>query len=171
MRRAPKSFAAVGLSFWVSVLTCLLASAPDALAAKEKTKAPAAGAASKPSPPAEAVNACGCYKNAKGACVCTDKKGKCDCPGECEPVGCDAKREKEMEREMAAEVKRAQDDEKRRKAAEEAAERGEAVPGPDAGTSAPPESPPGKAGRAGKAKGSAKDSPKSPKPASPTQPE
>jgi hypothetical protein len=94
--------------------------------AKDKPKQPPAAASSdkstaKAGPP---VNACGCYKTDRGSCVCTDKKGKCECPGECEPVGCDQKREKEMEREMAAEVKRAQEDDRKRKAAEEAQERG-----------------------------------------------
>ncbi len=65
-------------------------------------------------PPGETLNACGCYHDAKGGCVCTDKKAKCECAGECEPVGCGEKRDKEMEREMAAEIKRAQEDEKRR---------------------------------------------------------
>lgn len=119
--------------------------------AKDKGKAPAASKA--PAPPAEPLNACGCYKNGRGACVCTDKKAKCDCPGDCEPVGCSEKREKELDREMAAEMKRAQQqdaDEKRRKAAEEAAERGETVP--DGGASqkgedddAPPPKKPAKA--------------------------
>jgi hypothetical protein len=116
-------------------------------AAKGKPKAGATSKAAPSDVPAEPVNACGCYKNAKGACVCTDKKAKCDCAGECEPVGCAEKREKEMEREMAAEVKRAQDDERQRKAAEEAAERGETIV-PDAGAAAATEeapAPPAKA--------------------------
>src|SRR5437762_5062625 len=133
MTRGTRSLAAVVFAGIV------LALAPAALA-KEKPKAPVS---EKPSNgPAEPPNACGCYKDSKGACVCTDKKGKCECPGECEPVGCGQKREKEMEREMAAEIKRAQEDEKRRKAAEEAAERGEST-SPDAGAAAespPPES-------------------------------
>jgi hypothetical protein len=122
------------------VVTLVSLAGVQAAAKKEKPKAAA------PSAPAEPVNACGCYKDTKGACICTDKKAKCDCPGECEPVGCAERREKEMEREMAAEVKRAQEDEKRRKAAEEAAERGEIVPdggvSPDAGEApAPPRKP------------------------------
>jgi hypothetical protein len=121
------------------------AGAPGA-AKKEKPKAPAA------STPAEPVNACGCYKDGKGACVCTDKKAKCDCPGECEPVGCAAKREQEMEREMAAEVKRAQEDEKRRKAAEEAAERGETVPDGGVGAAPAEEGTPPPAKKPGKAR-------------------
>ena len=135
-----------------AVLTSFLALG-SASGAKPKSPSTAGGATSKPSaPPSEPANACGCYKNAKGACVCTDKKGKCECPGECEPVGCGEKREKEMEREMAAEVKRAQQqdaEEKKRKAAEEAAERGELAPdggpiGASPGETPPPASPPGK---------------------------
>ena len=85
-------------------------------------------------PPGETVNACGCYHDAKGGCVCTDKKGKCECPGECEPVGCGAKRDKEMDREMAAEIKRAQEDEKKRAEAQEAQDNG-STGAPDAGES------------------------------------
>jgi hypothetical protein len=106
--------------------------------AKEKAKggsAPSAPAKAKPS--GEPVNACGCYRDDKGGCICTDKKAKCDCPGECEPVGCSEKRDKEMEREMAAEIKRAQEDEKKRKEAQEAQENGTAAT-PDGGEEAPP---------------------------------
>jgi hypothetical protein len=103
--------------------------------AKERAKSPPSSTAKKP-PPGESVNACGCYHDAQGGCVCTDKKGKCECPGECEPVGCGEKRDKEIEREMAAEIKRAQDDEKRREAEREAKENGTAVP--DAGEPSPP---------------------------------
>ncbi|HEY2729872.1 MAG TPA: hypothetical protein VGK52_08010 [Polyangia bacterium] len=102
----------------------------DAALAKEKRKGSADAAAPSAKrdtakggpPPGETVNACGCYHDAKGGCVCTDKKGKCECPGECEPVGCGAKRDKEMDREMAAEIKRAQEDEKKRAEAQEAQE-------------------------------------------------
>ncbi|HVU52722.1 MAG TPA: hypothetical protein VHL80_18705 [Polyangia bacterium] len=106
--------------------------------AKDKPKSAPGSTAKKP-PPGEAVNACGCYHDAKGGCVCTDRKGKCECPGECEPVGCGEKRDKEIEREMAAEIKRAQDDEKKREAereAREAKENGAAEP--DAGEPPPP---------------------------------
>jgi hypothetical protein len=105
--------------------------------AKDKPKSPPGSTAKKP-PPGETVNACGCYHDAKGGCACTDKKGKCECPGECEPVGCSEKRDKEIEKEMAAEIKRAQDDEKRREAereAQEARENGTAAP--DAGDAPP----------------------------------
>jgi hypothetical protein len=87
-------------------------------------------------PPGEALNACGCYHDAKGGCVCTDKRAKCECAGDCEPVGCGEKRDKEMEREMAAEIKRAQEDEKRRDDAQAAQENGTTA---DAGASPAPD--------------------------------
>jgi hypothetical protein len=58
------------------------------------------------------VNACGCYRDVSGACYC-GKKGKCDCPGECEPKGCEERRAKELEKEVAAETKRAREAEKK----------------------------------------------------------
>ena len=51
-------------------------------------------------------NACGCYSDSTGACYC-GKKTKCGCPGECEPKGCEEKRAKQMEKEIAAETKKA----------------------------------------------------------------
>jgi len=95
---------------------------------KEKDKKPAAATGGK-APSGVTLNACGCYKNASGACVCTDRKAKCECEGDCEPVGCDERRQKEIEREMAAEVKRAQEEDKKREAAEKAAEAAAANPG------------------------------------------
>jgi hypothetical protein len=62
------------------------------------TKAAAAGA--------KEVNACGCYKDTAGACFC-GKKGKCACPGDCEPKGCEDKRAAQMKKEIAAETKKA----------------------------------------------------------------
>ena len=73
---------------------------------------PSGGAAGR-----DGLNTCGCYAKGNG-CVCTNKKAKCECPGECEPVGCDEKRNKEMEKEFADAVKRAQEDEKKREQAE-----------------------------------------------------
>jgi hypothetical protein len=63
------------------------------------------------------LNACGCYRSGS-SCVCTNKNAKCDCPEDCEPIGCEAKRQKELDREVAAEMKRAEDEEKKRQAAE-----------------------------------------------------
>lgn len=62
------------------------------------------------------ANECGCYKDAAGACLC-GKKGKCGCPGDCEPRGCAEKAAKDREREIKAETKRAQDAERKQKAA------------------------------------------------------
>lgn len=59
------------------------------------------------------ANACGCYRDSAGACYCGKKGGKCVCPGECEPQGCEEKRSKEMDKEVAAEAKRARDAEKK----------------------------------------------------------
>jgi hypothetical protein len=125
MREARRVILFVTALVAATVGTLLMTSGGAVSVAKEKPKRPAAASADKSAAPAgPPVNACGCYKNDRGGCICTDKKGKCECPGECEPVGCDLKREKEMEREMAAEVKRAQEDDRKRKAAEEAQERG-----------------------------------------------
>ena len=73
------------------------------------------------------VNACGCYRDTTGACYC-GKKGKCDCPGDCEPKGCEEKRAKELDREVEAETKRARDAEKKqRDEAEEKRKKAEAA--------------------------------------------
>lgn len=51
-------------------------------------------------------NKCGCYKDGGGTCFC-DKKAKCGCPGDCEPKGCEAQRDKELQKEIDAETKKA----------------------------------------------------------------
>jgi hypothetical protein len=63
------------------------------------------------------LNACGCYRGDDGTCRCV-KKGKCACPGECEPVGCEQKRQKEMDKQAQNELKKIQDREKKRAAQE-----------------------------------------------------
>jgi hypothetical protein len=55
---------------------------------------------------APAHNKCGCYKNEAGTCFC-DKKAKCGCPEDCEPKGCEEKRDKELQKEIDAETKKA----------------------------------------------------------------
>jgi len=65
-----------------------------------------AGASSAAAAPEGKPNACGCYADSTGACYC-GKKTKCGCPGECEPKGCEEKRAKQMEKEIAAETKKA----------------------------------------------------------------
>ena len=66
-----------------------------------------AGAASNASAAPEGTpNACGCYSDSTGSCYC-GKKTKCGCPGECEPKGCEEKRQKQLEKEIAEETKKA----------------------------------------------------------------
>jgi hypothetical protein len=72
------------------------------------------------STPAKQVNACGCYKDTAGACFC-GRKGKCACPGDCEPKGCEEKRNKEFQKEVAVEKKKAAEaDKKQRKSSHDA---------------------------------------------------
>jgi hypothetical protein len=138
--RVRRLVARIFVALTVGVLALGSAAATFAGDTKEKkAKSPPAAAAKGKPPAGEAINACGCYRDSGGGCVCTDRKGKCECPGECEPVGCGEKRDKEIEREMAAEIKRAQDDEKKQQAekdAIEARENGTAVT-PDAGEAPP----------------------------------
>ena len=63
-----------------------------------------AGAPASPVRASEPLNACGCYRDDQGTCKCT-RKSKCGCPEECEPVGCEAKREKEADRAAEAHMK------------------------------------------------------------------
>jgi hypothetical protein len=90
--------------------------------AKTSKKDKTGAASSSKAPPGVTLNACGCYRNGE-ACMCTNKNARCECPGDCEPVGCDEKRQKEMDREVAAEVKRAEEEDKKRAAAEAEAQR------------------------------------------------
>jgi hypothetical protein len=94
-------------------------------AAKEKKAAPAATGAD-----GNAVNACGCYSSGQGSCFCA-KKAKCGCPGECEPKGCEEKREKEIERQVAAETKKAAEADKKQRKASADAERNSQRPRSD----------------------------------------
>jgi hypothetical protein len=56
----------------------------------------------------EERNRCGCYRDTSGACFCA-KKATCGCPGECEPRGCEEKRDKDLQREIQAETKKAEE--------------------------------------------------------------
>jgi hypothetical protein len=56
---------------------------------------------------AEERNRCGCYRDTIGACFC-DKKATCGCPGECEPRGCEEKRDRELQKQIQEETKKAQ---------------------------------------------------------------
>jgi hypothetical protein len=68
---------------------------------------------------AQETNACGCFRDAAGACKCMNRKLKCECPGDCEPVACEAKRQHDADRDAAATLKKIQVRE-RKKAAEAA---------------------------------------------------
>ncbi len=59
------------------------------------------------------LNACGCYGEGSN-CTCT-RKAKCGCPGECEPKGCEEARQKQLQKEIDAETKKAKEDEAARK--------------------------------------------------------
>ena len=60
-------------------------------------------------------NKCGCYKDGAGTCFC-DRKAKCGCPGDCEPKGCEEKREQQIKKEIEAETRKAADADRRHKA-------------------------------------------------------
>src|ERR1700759_1806461 len=64
------------------------------------------GASSASAAPEGTPNACGCYADSSGTCYC-GKKTKCGCPGQCEPKGCEEKRAKQLEKEIAEETKKA----------------------------------------------------------------
>ena len=87
--------------------------APVAFAKAAKDTKKSAGAAPVASD-AHKVNKCGCYQDTQGNCFC-GKKGKCECPGECEPKGCDEKRAKQIEKEIAIETKKAAEADKKQK--------------------------------------------------------
>ena len=69
-------------------------------------------------------NACGCYQNVAGVCIC-GRPSKCGCPEECEPKGCAEKRQKELDKEIQAETKKAEEADKKRR--EEAAAKAKAA--------------------------------------------
>jgi hypothetical protein len=56
---------------------------------------------------AEERNRCGCYRDTTGACFC-EKKAACGCPGDCEPRGCEEKRDRELQKQIQEETKKAQ---------------------------------------------------------------
>ena len=65
---------------------------------------------------AVAANKCGCTRNeSNNTCSCS-KGAKCGCPGDCEPKGCEEKREAQMKKEIEAETKKAAEADKRHKA-------------------------------------------------------
>jgi hypothetical protein len=64
------------------------------------------------------TNACGCYGDGN-SCTCK-RNAKCGCPGECEPKGCEEARQKQMQKEIDVETKRAKEQEDSRKPKDEA---------------------------------------------------
>jgi hypothetical protein len=56
----------------------------------------------------EQRNKCGCYRDDGGICYC-DKKARCGCPGECEPKGCEEQRSRELQKQIDAETKKAEE--------------------------------------------------------------
>jgi pyruvate/2-oxoglutarate dehydrogenase complex dihydrolipoamide acyltransferase (E2) component len=79
---------------------------------------------------APAHNKCGCYKDTAGTCFC-DKKAKCGCPGDCEPKGCEEQRDKDLQKEIDAETKKAAASD-HRKPADDSSSRREESPAPKA---------------------------------------
>ena len=65
-----------------------------------------------------AANKCGCTLNeSNNSCSCS-KGAKCGCPGECEPKGCEEKREAQRKKEIDAETKKAAEADRKHKASE-----------------------------------------------------
>jgi hypothetical protein len=63
-----------------------------------------------------AANKCGCTLNeSNNTCSCS-KGAKCGCPGECEPKGCEEKREAQRKKEIDAETKKAAEADRKHKA-------------------------------------------------------
>ena len=63
-----------------------------------------------------APNSCGCTRNeSNNTCSCS-KSAKCGCPGDCEPKGCEEKREAQMKKEIDAETKKAAEADRKHKA-------------------------------------------------------
>jgi hypothetical protein len=77
------------------------------------------------------VNACGCYRDSVGSCYCGKKPGKCVCPGECEPKGCEEKRAKELDKEIEAEARRAREADKKQQEEQAEKRRKEEAPPPE----------------------------------------
>jgi hypothetical protein len=58
------------------------------------------------------VNRCGCYEDGGGKCRCL-RKSRCGCPGECEPLGCEERRQEDLVRRMEQELRKIQEGEGR----------------------------------------------------------
>jgi hypothetical protein len=71
-----------------------------------------------PARAANGLNPCGCREGAPGQCIC-ERKSRCGCPGECEPKGCEEKRAKQLEKEIQAETKKAEEAQRRQRVRQE----------------------------------------------------
>jgi hypothetical protein len=96
------------LSFSVSLSASALAQSQSAK--KKEAPPPATAPAAAVQPP---TNACGCYEDNAGQCHCV-KKSRCGCPGTCEPAGCEDKRAKQLEKEAQLELKKQQEEDRKR---------------------------------------------------------
>jgi hypothetical protein len=103
---------------WV-IVALVLGAAGGFAGGRAEAKAKSAKTTTADSSVKHDVNACGCYKDGAGACFC-GKKGKCACPGDCEPRGCEEKRNKEIQREVEAETKKAHDADQKQRSKEHA---------------------------------------------------
>jgi hypothetical protein len=101
------------LTFFALACGVSLGVAAGARAGASTSNKPAASAAAAESNPA--ANKCGCYADDAGVCHCS-KKNQCGCPGECEPAGCEEKRQKQFAKEAEEELKRQQQEDKKRNA-------------------------------------------------------
>jgi hypothetical protein len=106
---------------WLVIVAMLVGGASGFAGGFVQAKGKSSKTAAADSGPKKDVNACGCYKDGAGACFC-GKKGKCACPGDCEPKGCEEKRNKEIQKQVAAETKKAAEaDKKQRKSSKDSA--------------------------------------------------
>ena len=64
-------------------------------------------------PESPRINRCGCFEESAGVCKCL-RRSRCGCPGECEPLGCEEKRQKDLARRMEQELEKIRDDERQR---------------------------------------------------------
>jgi hypothetical protein len=78
-----------------------------------------------PDAQADQRNKCGCYRDDGGTCYC-DKKAKCGCPGECEPKGCEEQRSRELQKQIDAETKKAEESGHRKRSGDENGDNGRA---------------------------------------------
>jgi hypothetical protein len=126
MRNVSRAMVGWMVVLQVVVATQMVIGVAPAFAERKKTAKVSASA-----PPSHGkANVCGCFKDPSGACFC-GKKARCGCPGECEPRGCAEKHDKDIEREIRAETKRAHEMERKQKAAASKRKDATVDPSPD----------------------------------------